>query len=365
MPTDLILPPKSKRLLELDKLLRQGKPGKPFDFMLAHLRTFGFRVSRRTLNRDIQTLRKQGADIKVEYSQGEEAKLPHWYYTDPSWTLSPPAMTLGMFQALLIAQHAMEQYTGLPIAGDIRQAIETAWPVFTREVSRRRLNLVPIRFTTQAEPQLDRNVWRAVVTATLKRRRIRISYVKGWGNKQRRTTTRDVAPYHIVNLQGAWYLLGSASRKDESSRQYALSRIKSVEILKETIGIPEWFDIDAIIRNSFGQFLGKPEDAVKVQVRFSAEVAPLIESRRFSATEERRVLDNGDIVVSFLASPAGPKPYYNVKSWVLSWGTGIEVLGPQPLKDEVDKEVAALAAKHSAATSAATATDRPAPPEEA
>ena len=50
----------------------------------------------------------------------------------------------------------------------------------------------------------------------------------------------------------------------------------------------------------------------------------------------------------FKASPDGPLPYYNIRNWVLSWGTDIEVLAPQQLKDEVDKEIAALANRLSA-----------------
>ena len=120
MPNDIILPENSRRLLELDKILRQGKKNaKPFDLILNNLRKHGFRTSRRTLNRDIALLRKQGANIKVEYRQGEEARVPHWYYENPSWTISPCPVTKSTIYSLLTAQRAMEQYIGLPLAGDI------------------------------------------------------------------------------------------------------------------------------------------------------------------------------------------------------------------------------------------------------
>jgi proteasome accessory factor B len=152
-----------------------------------------------------------------------------------------------------------------------------------------------------------------------------------------------VAPYHIVNLQGTWYLLASASEKDDSLRQYALSRIQTAKMLEHTFTIPAGFDIDRLLSITFGQFIGDPNKLEEVHVRFKKKVAPLVLSRQFSALEKKTVLANGDIDLRFPASAAGPIPFYNIKSWVLSWGADAEVIAPERLKSEVENEISALA----------------------
>lgn len=80
-----------------------------------------------------------------------------------------------------------------------------------------------------------------------------------------------------------------------------------------------------------------------MHVRFKKNAAPLVMSRQFSASEKKTVLPNGDIDLRFPASAAGPIPFYNIKSWVLSWGADAEVLAPEALKAIVRKETVRMA----------------------
>ena len=70
---------------------------------------------------------------------------------------------------------------------------------------------------------------------------------------------------------------------------------------------------------------------------------------RFHAEEERTVRKDGQIEISFPVTPVGATPawrYFHVRSWILSWGPDIEVLGPAELKQRVAADAQRMAKLH-------------------
>ncbi len=353
MSTDLIHKESQRRLLALDQCLRLRSKGMTRPQILTKLRAQGFTVSLRTFNRDIRLLRDLNAPVANEYRQAADGSWPvYWFYRDPSWTLSKIHMTDGALFSLLVAQRVMEQFAGLPVANDLRQAFEEITKALNRKVSIRHDTLLPISFSPETAAPVDPAIWAEVARATLQHRYLSLTYRKGWGNERGALSVRTVEPYHIINLQGTWYLLGTASYGNKDLRQFALTRITRAKALTRTFRMPAEFDIDEILKVTFGQFIGNPEDAVEIRVRFNKRIAPLVNARRFSARETRKVLPDGDVEVSFLASQAGPWPLYHIKSWVLSWGSDAEVVAPESLRALVRDEIRVLAARESKTRSA-------------
>ena len=347
MPTDLPSPANQKRLLEIDALLRKGYPGHTRECIINHLRNHcNQRISLSTFNRDMDSLRKLGAPIDHQYREDGEGKSVGWYYTDTAWALSRTLADKEILRAFLIAQNTMSQYAGLPaIANALRQAIGKIFPEFTRRVTVHPENLMPVSFSAENQMQVDTALWSLIVEATQKHRHLRITYKKGRGAELGKASTRDIAPYHIVNLQGVWYLLASKSRTDPALRQYAFARIEKAEMLDGHTRIPKTLDIAKMLEVTFGQFIGDPDNLEEIHIRFDQSVAHLVMSRKLSARETKTVLPNGDIDLHFPASASGPLPFYHIKSWVLSWGANATVIAPDNLKADVRQEIARMAEK--------------------
>jgi predicted DNA-binding transcriptional regulator YafY len=341
--------PNQRRLLALDQCLRKDPTkGISRENIITSLKNQGYDASLRTFARDIAKLRELKAPIAYKPVPDE---LGHdtvrWYYSDPSWTLSSIKITDGNLFYLLIAQKILEQYSGLPVAKHLSKAFDEITEALNRKVTVSHDMLLPISFSPEKTTPVDANIWNEVIRATVKHLHLQITYDKGWKSEgQTSLSTRTVEPYHIVNLQGTWYLLASASDSNREIRQYALTRIKAAKVLNKAFEVPLDFNVQKILNVTFGQFIGNPDDEVEICVRINKRVAHLAMERQFSALEKKTTLSNGDVKISFPATSSGPWPFYHIKSWILSWGADIEVIAPEELKRIVAEEVSKMSSRH-------------------
>jgi predicted DNA-binding transcriptional regulator YafY len=98
----------------------------------------------------------------------------------------------------------------------------------------------------------------------------------------------------------------------------------------EIFEVPDDFDIDDFMGNSFGAFHGKPQ---KVRVLFSADVAEYIKEKIWHKSQ--KLHDNPDGSVLFEAVIACTMEF---KAWILQWGAKAIVLEPKALRDEIQAE---------------------------
>lgn len=341
--------PNQRRLLALDQCLRKSpRNGISKEDIIRSLRSQGYDASVRTFARDIAKLRDLKAPITYKPVPDESGHdVVRWYYSDPSWTLSDIKITDGNLFYLLIAHRILEQYKGLPVAKHLSKAFDEITASLNRKVTVSHDMLLPISFSPEKTIPVDANIWNEVIRATVKHLQIQITYAKGWKNEGQATlSTRTVEPYHIVNLQGTWYLLASASDSNREIRQYALTRIKAAKVLNKVFEVPHGFDIQKIMNVTFGQFIGDPSDTIEICVVIKKQVAHLAMEHQFSALEKKTTLSNGDMKISFPATSSGPWPFYHIKSWILSWGSDIEVIAPEELKRIVAEEVSKMSSHH-------------------
>jgi len=333
-----------QRLLLIDQCLRRGHPGVTSRHILDYLNKNDLDIGERTFFRDIAKLRELGAPIgtdRIDVAHTGEIES-RWFYTDKSWTMSKVPLDQGTLFALLVALPVMKQFLGHPYFAEIQKALEKIADGPNRAICIHPDELVPVSFATEKSDPIDPAVWSEVAGAIMAGKRVLISYRKRYGNESGKVEKRNVAPYRIVNLQGVWYLLGTASEKDASLRQYAISCITSAKRLGQSFVIPSDFDMDKLLAVTFGQFIGSPDDAEEIHLRFTKQAAPRVLARQFSRSEKKTVLPDGGVELTFRASAAGPWPFYHIKSWVLSWGMDVEVLAPQRLKEIVDEEIRML-----------------------
>ena len=144
-----------------------------------------------------------------------------------------------------------------------------------------------------------------------------------------------LAPYHIANLQGEWYVLGS-SDTHPGIRQFAMARIKSAVLCEKPFEFPPDFDPEKLVSRTFSRFVGVESHAIRLL--FDKEVAPWVSERIWHPNQKTARRKNGSIELTFHASGL-----FEIQRWILAWGSHVKVLGPVELKKMVSDEVKRMA----------------------
>jgi predicted DNA-binding transcriptional regulator YafY len=176
------------------------------------------------------------------------------------------------------------------------------------------------------------NVWKNVVQGLENRQLIEIQYRNWSGEKSAR-----VAPVHLANLQGDWYLFVQYEGFD-NFRQLALARIQSVKLLSKKAEIKGTFDPKKELANTFSKFAGENK-AFKVTVQFDSEIAVSVLERQWHPEQKVKNLKDGGVEISFEA-----KGDIEIKRWVMAYGRYAKVKSPKWLKDDIAEEITAMQA---------------------
>jgi len=151
-------------------------------------------------------------------------------------------------------------------------------------------------------------------------------------------THREVDPYHIHNYQGDWYVSGFCHWRQDL-RDFALTRIRHLQVLEKAFSIPARFDKAAYLKNQFG--IEKGGAAQEVVLKFSPTQARWMREKVWHGTEEKITQADGSLLLKMHVPVTS-----ELKRWVMSYGRDVEVIGPSELREMVQQEVEELAAKY-------------------
>ena len=116
-------------------------------------------------------------------------------------------------------------------------------------------------------------------------------------------------------------------------RTLAVERIQDIKKTGESFEYPEDFDPEALLESAFDIVYGDP---VKVKIQFSADQVRYIKERTWSKSQKIIDQEDGSIILTMETSG-----WWDVKRWVLSYGSGSKVLEPEGLKNEIRDELEA------------------------
>ena len=144
-------------------------------------------------------------------------------------------------------------------------------------------------------------------------------------------------PYRVWYRSGGLYVVG-LDHKTAEVRTFALDRIRHLETTGTRFEVPETFDFDAYIGSSFGVIA---EPATRVRIRFDRRWATYVEERTWHASQTLEHRRDGTLD---LTMDVGGTP--DLRTWVLSFGSGAEVLEPESLRAEVVGELEDALRRH-------------------
>jgi len=307
-------------LLALDQLLRNNKYPNCTSF------AGEWEISTKTAQRDIDYLKdRMGAPIEYE------ALKRGYYYTEPTFMLPAMQMNEGELAALLMGSKMLEAFQGTPMAEKLSAVFDKLSALLPDNITVRPEELFT-HFSFVAPPAMpvSSNVWKKVVQGLENQQMLEVQYRNWRGEK-----TVRVAPVHLANLQGDWYLFVQYEGFD-NFRQLALARIQNIKLLNKKSEIQGAFDPKKELADTFSKFAGDNE-AFRVTVQFSLEVADAVLERQWHPKQEVKILKDGRVEISFDA-----KGDIEIKRWVMAFGRYAKVKSPKWLKDQIIEEAQAM-----------------------
>jgi len=274
-----------------------------------------FEVSVRTIYRDIQALCETGVPIIAMTGQGYS--LPDEFFLPPvNFTIEEAFMLI--LGTDFMAQNFDEHYEA--IARTATEKIQTVLPEkYHDEVVYLQKN---IAVYSSDSPDSERNFkLKQIRQAMIQTRRIRMTYTTRFSSDGRQSATvRDIDPYSLAQYDNKWYLLAYCHLREEM-RVFRLSRIDDLQI------IPVQFERPAQITRQWV----RPDSARTVIIRVLAQH----DIARWIQESPSFFIDTMEETVDGLLITLRVEHEREVMSWIQSYGSKIEVLEPEHVREAI------------------------------
>jgi len=170
--------------------------------------------------------------------------------------------------------------------------------------------------------------------AVLSRRTVRMRYRTG---RTGTVATRNLDPYRVWYRSGGLYVVGLDHRSGEI-RTFAVDRIRRLQLTDGRFEVPPSFDFDAYLGSSFGVIA---EPATRVRIHFDRRWATYVKEHTWHPSQSLEPGRAGSVTLEMEVGGTS-----ELRSWILSFGSGAEVLEPAPLRAEVARDLEATLARY-------------------
>lgn len=227
----------------------------------------------------------------------------------------------------------------IPFTEDITDDnAETAWLINTFTVNnmlalgRERLSG---RISVEDIPSGHRNLT-SIMEAMTENREIRITYQKYTRAEADSYTLR---PYALKEFAKRWYVVAHCLERD-SIRVYGLDRILDLQVTAEAFRMPKNFDVDELFSTSFGIYI--PEEKGRtITFRTSPTEARFLRDLPVHTSQKEIASDSDSVTFSIFVCPN--------KALIMEfckYGSGLEVISPEDVRDKVAEEHRKAAEKY-------------------
>jgi len=280
-----------------------------------------FEVSLRTIYRDLEALSEGGVPLVA--TPGKGYRLMDGYF------LPPLAFTATEAALLVLGGEFVKQR----VDAELQSAAETALsklssvlPADRREaVDRWRSQMHFLRAPHEPDARMQH-----LRTAIAERQVVRLRY---HAFRRAEAEDRDIEPLCLMYRSEYWQV-GGYCRLRQGPRMFRLDRIDALEVL------PERFTIEA--RHAI-PWTTQPEPEVtapEARVRFAAEIERWVRERQLFTLIGEEFDSRGPVFVYAI------RDEQILVRWLLSWGTGAEVIAPASLRAHMAEEARAIARRH-------------------
>ena len=299
-------------MLKLVGLLQGGRAHSP-DFLSV---TFG--VSRRTIFRDLNTLRDSG--LPLEFDEEREC-----YRISSAFCLPPTSFTPDEALSMIVLCHEMGHRRGLPFLAPARNAamkVESTLPPKLREHLRGIVDSVRIKPAPKNPLDGHTTIYDELVAAIGARRKVEIHYDSFAESEKIRTR---LSPYRLMFSRRSWYVIGRSALHKET-RTFNIGRILELLPLDDHYRVPRGFSIDRYLGNAWHLIRERGPDC-EVRVRFSKMVARNVAEVGWHSTQKLKFNDDGSLDYRVTVSGLN-----EISWWILGYADQATVLRPAKLR---------------------------------
>jgi predicted DNA-binding transcriptional regulator YafY len=260
-----------------------------------------------------------------------ELGIPVWseggrWGVDADAFLPPLRLTLSEAMAIFLSARLLARYMDKhdPVLASAFTKLEEGLPASLRDHVERTVQDLSSR---DVDPAFNRQV-EALTRAWADRRVVAFEYAPAPYSGRREPRRALVRPYLLEpSLQThALYLIGFDEERG-AMRTFKVERIRDLSVLPRTFEAPEE-DVVAQLRRAWDIIADQP--ATKVVLRFRPEVAGRVMEASWHPSQAVTELSDGSLEWS--ATVAGT---IEIRLWILSWGSDVEVVSPAALRDDV------------------------------
>jgi len=282
-----------------------------------------FEISQRQAAREIEHMRLF-FNAPVEYSSEEKG----YYYSDHSFEFPVPMVSEEEIISLIIAKRLSVTIPDKGRKKRLDSFFENLSAYFELDAAEleKRISLKNVRYY-----RVNPEVFDAVLQGLNKNKKLDITYRSVFTKKD---TQRIIDPLHLILYMGNWHIIAFCEVK-KGLRDFALSRIKKVEILAD--GIAEdlkAIDIKEKIDGAYGIFFEGTKK--KVVLKFTEKVSDYVKEQVWFPGQKVKE-ENGNLILTFFVTD-----FREVVREVLSFGADVEVMEPEALREIIKENIKKL-----------------------
>jgi len=289
-------------------------------------------VSTRTIRRDLNALQEAGFPI---YDDDASGGSKTWRLETKSLgALARSGLTFSELCALYYSRALIECFAGTHVLADVQSALDKFGAALSPQM-RRFLDRLPGIVTAKPRGAKRQSAATYEVIARLLEAslHVRVVAMRYFSQANSREKEYTVHPHRLVHAQGGLYLWGFVPAYGEL-RTFAVERIRRVSLAEETFTPLAELDADPF-EHSMGAYRAAGSATSRVQIRFHPRLAPYIKERSWHPSQRLKERTDGAVVVTMDVCDD-----YTLRSWILSFGRGAQVLAPPPLVEWISEELA-------------------------
>jgi predicted DNA-binding transcriptional regulator YafY len=291
------------------------------------LKSEGFEVSKRTVERDLLSL-----SLIFPLLCEEAARLYEWSWSKDAESFSLPTMSPLQALTLVLAHEHLNTILPASLLATLAPYFKCAEGVLdsgegVKKIARwrRKVAIVPPN-QPLIPPNYAEDVIEAVHSALMSEKQLEISYTS---REQSETKTYPLHPLGLVQRGAVTYLVVTLYDYTDI-RMLALHRIQSAKILDQPAKTPKKFDLTKYIRE--GAFGFEESGEIKLAARFTTVAAEHLRETPLSNDQSIEADQEGWVTIQATVSDTS-----QLRWWLMGFGDQVEVLGPATLRKEFTK----------------------------
>jgi predicted DNA-binding transcriptional regulator YafY len=234
-------------------------------------------------------------------------------------------------QALMLASELVNQYKGIPLHRELEHLSTVLKARCSEKIPDELAN--KIVFLSPPASHIKEDFWTSLLDALVEKKLLNIQYTSNSG----KTSEVDIAPCRLASIENEWYLF--CVKKDQTKvLQLAVRNIDHINLTATTFQDDYSEKIENMLDNRFGWF-ANDQKLERVSVVFDKSIARYMQPRIWQKKEEKEILPNGDLRISFIASANGSIPFFEVRKWILGYGSWVKEISPRKLKAGVLRDL--------------------------